>query len=382
MSSLPGTISEAFALANINSPSLVLKLQQSGLSVEELLEVSSSQLGLEPKLRPAFFEFASWALRVRCTSSHVSPSVDPSPSSVIALNSLRADMFSPATVRAQRPAIKRYLSLCSECGLRAWPLSERSVELFAASLKAEVPRSANAYLSHVKSRAEAEGHVTSPGVAGLLARLHKAVARNKGPPESEDPFTLCLLENLVLAAAGRRDELLVCKLVIFAFFVIARFDEVRALSRSSEQNGDLTVNIPKSKTDASALGVRIRFCCCCTEGSFAPGVPICPVHVLSHGDFALVAGFPPHKLRSLLSSILGRAGVTVEVPGRKRRLYGFHSSRVGGYQCALASGLDRDVAKKAGRWKSDAAAGYERDAILAGLHERRLRRWPLRGLPD
>ena len=95
------------------------------------------------------------------------------------------------------------------------------------------------------------------------------------------------------------------------------------------------------------------------ERNFACGIPIFPVHVLSRGGLAVVADFSPQKLRSRLSSCLARAEVAVGVPGRTRRLYGFHSSRVGGYRRALASGLDRDLLRRrvAGRRKLPTVTG-------------------------
>ena len=59
-----------------------------------------------------------------------------------------------------------------------------------------------------------------------------------------------------------------------------------------------------------------------------------------------------HTIKCCMALIflLDLAGVENPEPGRKRALYGFHSPRIGGTQCALVAGMEREVVRILGRW--------------------------------
>lgn len=370
----------------IVSAALEKLLTKAGYAPRDLVELSASQLGVPPRLRSLYnrlvlgiYEAGNSAplpLNSASTSTRAQQLILPGTTA-----SVSSDMVSSSTRTAMSSGVKKYLSARANNNINPLPVSEASLESFASWLKINLPKSANAYLSHVRSHSEINLRPCySQDLQTFAKRLRTSLARSAGSRESDEPLTISLLEQLALAAASP-SEILILKMLAFCFFTILRIDEVRCCTRSRRDNGDICVTVSKSKTDQTGKGVSLCFMCCCSYGSWsAPGVAFCPVHALDDKNFKFAQAAPDTDARIAIDTMFEKIGISNNCSQRNRRLYNFHSSRIGGYQCALASGLDRELAKRMGRWSMqwNTCALYEGDAILSCLHTRVMPFWPLR----
>jgi len=153
-----------------------------------------------------------------------------------------------------------------------------------------------------------------------------------------------------------------------------------ALTRSSisfEEDGNLVLTLPASKTDYFRKGVRIPLAAAPNRSPTCPAItlrtlfnrfpanPKAPLFAKTFGPFSR-----DHLIKTIRNALLDA--------GLSPTGFSGHSLRRGAAVSAVAAGIPRDEIKALGRWKSDAVDLYfksEPSKIL--IHSRKLHAAPL-----
>ncbi len=286
-----------------------------------------------------------------------------------ALAALDRDTVKPRTWEARKSALGAFRRAMSEAGLTSDPpLTTEKVEAFAAWLKQKMPKSAVCYLAVCKG-------VWSSGAGFPLGEnRYKAVLKSlqatQPVPEQERPITVKMMQELEPADPG---QLVALRYVVRSFFLLARFaDYNKALLERKEDEIHYSLQRGASKT-GKALRLCLR-CSCGWSPATASGIPICPVHCFEEEPAAAPAA---RTLRKDFAALLQGNGHALSEEGRKRPLFGLHSTRIGGACALAAAGATVDTILKIGLWseKSSTLSHYLGDARLSGAIQPFV--WPL-----
>lgn len=304
----------------------------------------------------------------------------------------RLDALAPTSVMSYSSEVALYVDVCSSATMVPWPVSVRSLELFASTLKAAGYRGANSYLSAVLTCQRMMGREVSDEVMCARSRAAKTLARGLGDPHRVEAVTV---QNLVdvkdwleghLPAAQDDDwgfSILVFRLCVVGMFFMLRVEELLQLRqqdvlRCTGPQGEVELVLTWGKTNPGETVVRRKLKCVCApcqiEGRGVVQVcPVCSVHALGNGGASMGTAFLSQgvKHRALgysgflmrLRMLLGAVGCEMRTACGAQR-YGTHSLRRGGAQALARANWPVDAIQRWGRWESDVVFAYVQDVIF------------------
>ena len=286
-----------------------------------------------------------------------------------------------STKNTYRAGSNRYIKLCSEVGLTAYPATERTLSLFVASMYKDglAGSTAKTYLAGVRYSQIAMG-MDDPDMGSML-RLEYAVKGFRklsgGPVRSRLPITPTILGKLKMVwaqSADQMDATMLWAAACMCFFGFLRSGEIVVPSATTYNPavhlsyGDvkadniatpqyIEVTIKASKTDPFRKGVTVYL------GS--TGAALCPVaailrYMVTRGSrpgpfFLFKDGHP--LTRDRLVTEMRKA---MSLAGVDSKHYSGHSFRIGAATTAAARGLQDSLIKTLGRWESAAYTLYIR----------------------
>ena len=288
-----------------------------------------------------------------------------------------------STRSSYRSGSKRYVDFCSSKSLSPFPVAERTLSLFLASLYSEglSGNTAKTYLAGIRYTQIAMG-LGDPKISEMqqleyIIKGFRKLSGGKARPRL--PITPPILEKLRKYWASsseleRHDSTMLWAASCMCFFGFLRTGEVVVPSDSGYDPavhlsyGDVKVDrirspsyievtIKASKTDPFRKGVNVYL--------GATGVALCPVaSILSYmvsrgsrpGPFFTFSDQRPLTRDRLVKEVRQ----AMRASGIDDRLYSGHSFRIGAATTAASCGLQDSIIKTLGRWESAAYTIYIR----------------------
>ena len=246
---------------------------------------------------------------------------------------LEEDMFAEATTGARSSAVQKFKQIIGH-GVEGERITAEEIYEYAAELKARLPQSGVAYLSHIKTIIEQDGK-KFPISAGEYKRCITSIEKSMKPPAQDTPLLLQHLRPLV-AEPKTEEEKITVGAIVRCWFLAARVNEMLKKAKIQffrDEKGTEVMAYDLSSTgktrSKTGQGVRARFICAC--GRFpnpGSGVPLCPVHCLDDEGLKKARSLGYVKILKNLRSLLTRAGVDKEEDGERCR-WGTHSAKIG-----------------------------------------------------
>ena len=216
-----------------------------------------------------------------------------------------------------------------------------------------------------------------PFVQVVLAGLQRQLAK---PKKKKEPISVGMLSAMVQSADGSLTDLRLMAMALLAFSAFLRCDELVKLRCCDVIFGpaDMTINLPKSKTDQLREGSSVVVA--------RSGTPTCPVTMLQqyctraaldrtsqnfmfrgivrtkNGEKLRKSGHISYtRVRELMLQRLAKLGYDAAK-------FSMHSFRAGGATAAANAGVPDRLFKRHGRWRSESAKdGYVKDSVESRL---------------
>ena len=323
----------------------------------------------------------------------------------LAIREIQADS-SRGPAASKLRTIERFLR-CFNLGLV--PFTVRVVYALGSALKWRKYRAAEQYLYMARATAERRGAVVSKAASRAVTDMIRSCRRGLGPSRRCEGL---IMENLpalpggaaAWAAGGPMRPRSV--LVIGSWYMLREIEFSNAETRSVHFNMavlSITLTLPVSKADPSALGTSVTHGCCClsvaTDGlehsackELMRSRALCPFHQLLDHMAILRRTFPKRFDNNgwarpgfpLFPDSSGRVCTKEGVAATIRRaaallgqpthdpgglaLHTGHALRVTGAQALARAGLSEHQISLLARWGSAAVLRYIRTAPLASTH--------------
>ena len=309
-----------------------------------------------------------------------------------AVRDLEAGFYAASSAASVRSRRRCYAGILSQWGLRPFPADLARVKYIGAGLKSGKYRSYASVLAQFKVDSERNGDTWSAAMLRMQADAARSCRRGLGPSIQALPLPFERLHELPPdprpwvsgGPVGPRNAI-----------VCGSWWMARELELSTLRAGLLTIvvepspvaslELPASKSDVAALGVRRAHACIC--GGSRPRAD-CPVHSAWDQRLLLAKMFPsmhqegaasmalplfptargtaPTK-RAMTETIVMAArllGVPLSSADGMNRITG-HTLRPTGAQGLAKMGLDMWSIELLGRWGSKAVQRYVRDATVS-----------------
>ena len=278
-----------------------------------------------------------------------------------AVQELHGARLARSSVGPRRSILRTLKALAEGAGFRLFPASSAKIAKIGAALKAARYRAARNYLNTYKLENVRRGHVLSHRAVQLFRDTVRACQRDVAPvarsravrPEDLGP----------LRPKWLRDALVV------SCWWLLRESEIRSVKTEdvsfSGDKREVSLLLPRSKTDQEGRGVERNLKCACTSEDRAVAW-LCPTHACTR----LVARARECGSPWLMGDASGarwRAGgwaralsehLSPLTPYESGRSWGGHSCRRGGAQFLARRGCPVGTIKWLGRWGSDAVLKY------------------------
>ena len=268
-----------------------------------------------------------------------------------------------------------------------YPLALKSLIAISAIFKRGGYRAFQNYVSAAKARHKELGHQWSDQLDNAVRWCTRSVVRGIGPPRQSQPlwFHNLLRLELDFQPLVQDGPIGPWHLAMLATMFLLREIEVAHALRSSLTYNctmqEVTLLLPVSKSDPSALGTSRTWCCLCQHRALA-----CPYHVAlaytQHWDnkfgrraaassmylFPTSTGEMIQKVAVISSfEALARLVGQPTQADNGSRLLGGHSARVTGAQILAAHGIEVNRIRILARHSGDTILRYVGDAPLAAL---------------
>ncbi|OLP86253.1 DNA (cytosine-5)-methyltransferase 3A [Symbiodinium microadriaticum] len=312
------------------------------------------------------------------------------------LSALDADVLASSTVSSNASRVRMYETICRIAEVEAWPVSQRSVRIFAACLKQGHYKSVKIYFSAVLGhQMRTMGMAVPPEVQRCITDSSRAALRGAGPSKLKDYFHVPVLRKVIRQDAGAEgfspgrpdhmaDVLLVCCWFMFRE-IEASASQVCHVYMNTGAN-EVSVMLPVQKTDSRGLLCTRTLKCACRVSR----QDLCPFHAMkrhllrlsANGHEAVSSRAPlfPDATGSVMTketfvrhvrATLAACDVelTREFQGQELQRFTGHIARVSGAQWLHNLGVPLQMLQILGRWASLTILKYLQAA-------------PLRVLPD
>ena len=270
---------------------------------------------------------------------------------------------------------------CQSRGLEPYPLTPGKIALAAALLIKGAYRSGKLYIGAMKQQHIALGHAYPAGLAQEYRESRRAVTRGLGPARQAEELDLTGINTIpkdVWVKQGRAlGPCWIKEAIVIGAWWMTREVELSAAKAEhltfikGEGCGGCTWLLPVSKNDHMALGKKRTHWCACPS-------PLCPV----------AAAKKLHEASSKLAMALARAENNMplvpttggrhynkqqivnyiqhaaRIAGQKETYITGHSLRCTGAMRMARAGQREEVICTFGRWESQAAKRYIREAWL------------------
>ena len=289
--------------------------------------------------------------------------------------------LAPSTITSYRSGIRSYRLFCWHTGSLAFPLSELTLQRFAASLGSRVSHSTiKVYLAGVQYLSILLGFHVSISRMPQLHYLLRGIRRTQGASfsrPSRQPITyrhLLLIQYRIQFLQHTPFQRLMFRTATsLAFFGLlrvseytsagaARFDPSSTLLVTdvsiNAENTILTIRLRASKTDPFRVGCSVRV--------GASGSTTCPVALMRQYLRARADGQGPLFVLSPGRYLTRQDMVRLLrccLPGLSN--VNTHSFRIGGASAAASAGISDSCIQILGRWSSDAYKRYVRFSDLS-----------------
>ena len=274
---------------------------------------------------------------------------------------------SKASRDIKRGEVMKLAKMLESAEDNVFPLSHTLVEKVAACLKASNMKSGDQYLNELKLRHVEEGHDLPPWLIRPFSMCKKALTRCKGPTKRALEAKLEGISDDAWAATKRKAGEGIDPVWSYAWACLWMLREIEASNckwehvRADGQAKQVSLNIPISKMDQSALGVKGTLQCC----GESPCSRFCAWGVWQ----ILVSAVPQERHR--------KGHIFVDEKGNKltraKMIEGWkkvtgkdvtgHSARRSGAMEYIRRGLQIQELAFLGRWKSAVVLTYANDAL-------------------
>ena len=304
------------------------------------------------------------------------------------LDSVVRQLFSAGLATSTKKTYKtggdRYVDFCTKAGITAFPVSERALSLFAASLFNDglSGNTAKTYLAGIRYTQIAMG-LPDPKICAMvqLEYIIKGFRRLSGgrtrPRLPITPAILSKLKQCWAVSGSQHNSSMLWAASCMCFFGFLRSGEIVVLSDaeydasvhlsygdvkadSVQKPSYLEVAIKASKTDPFRKGVKVYL--------GAPGAELCPVAAIL--SYMVIRGSLPgpffmfeDKRPLTRDRFVGEMRKALEQAGVTAKQYSGHSFRIGAATTAASCGLQDSLIKTLGRWESAAYTVYIRTPI-------------------
>ena len=217
------------------------------------------------------------------------------PQNLVQLSALDADVLAASTVSSNTSRVRMYETICRIAEVEAWPVSQRSVRIFAACLKQGHYKSVKVYFSAVLGhQLRTLGVSVPPEVQRCITDSSRAALRGAGPSRLKDYFHVPVLRKVFRQEAGDEgfspdrpdhmaDVLLICSWFMFRE-IEASASQVCHVSMNIGA-GEVSVMLPVQKTDSRGLLCTRTLKCACRVSQ----QDLCPFHAMKRHFLRLSA---------------------------------------------------------------------------------------------
>eukprot|EP00731_Ephydatia_muelleri_P033273 Em0027g21a len=271
------------------------------------------------------------------------------------LDSVVRQLFSAGLATSTKKTYKtggdRYVDFCTKAGITAFPVSERALSLFAASLFNDglSGNTAKTYLAGIRYTQIAMG-LPDPKICAMQCWAVSGSQHNSSMLWAAS--CMCFFGFL------RSGEIVVPSDAEYDASVHLSYGDVKA--DSVQKPSYLEVAIKASKTDPFRKGVKVYL--------GASGAELCPVAAIL--SYMVIRGSLPgpffmfeDKRPLTRDRFVGEMRKALEQAGVTAKQYSGHSFRIGAATTAASCGLQDSLIKTLGRWESAAYAVYIRTPI-------------------
>ena len=306
---------------------------------------------------------------------------------------LVSGFYSAATIGSYCSEVKLYEEIVQAGGLRPWPVSEDSIQVFASAMKAVGYKSTRMYFSAITQANEMMNFRLSLEEKQAM-RLAKNACRRDGEDERfKEPIELSMLDRVNDTIQPNREALLTARLCVIGLFFMLRPDELLKLRGYNNcgtvdckchadvcvADSSMRIAIRGDKTDQSGKPKYRSLQCVCQGNKLNKLVPMCPVcctKLIRRDSDTMGADSKWWVSQGIMSKRMGQEGFrkmmremlvlvgekVVDERGIHR--FGGQSLRRGGAQAAALAGVPVHLIKLFGRWTSDVVYRYVRDTPL------------------
>ena len=295
------------------------------------------------------------------------------------LAALDADVLASSTISSNTCRVRLYETVCRTAEIEAWPLSQRSVRVFAGCLKQGHYRSIKVYFSAIVGhQMRSLGAGVAPDIQRCISDSTRSALRGAGPPRLKEHYHVPVLRKVIEREARPEgfdpanpahmgDVLLLC-----AWWMLREVESAAAqLGHVSMSQGamEVTLMLPVQKNDTQGMLCSRTLKCACR----AARQDLCPYHAmkrhllrLAHSSSEAVASRAPlfpDAGGGVISkdSFIRHARATLqacdvpiikEFEGQELHRFTGHISRVSGAQWLHNLGVPMQMLQILGRWSS------------------------------
>ena len=312
------------------------------------------------------------------------------------LAALDADVLASSTISSNTCRVRLYETVCRTAEIEAWPLSQRSVRVFAGCLKQGHYRSIKVYFSAIVGhQMRALGAGVAPDIQRCISDSTRSALRGAGPSRLKEHYHVPVLKRVIEREARPEgfdpanpahmgDVLLLC-----AWWMLREVESAAAqLGHVSMNQGamEVTLMLPVQKNDTQGMLCSRTLKCACR----AARQDLCPYHAmkrhllrLAHSSSEAVASRAPlfpdagggviskdsfiRHARATLAAC--DVPIVKEFEGQELQRFTGHISRVSGAQWLHNLGVPMQMLQILGRWSSLTILKYLQSAPLQVLPE-------------
>ena len=308
------------------------------------------------------------------------------------LNELHRNTYAATTTKSRDSRWRLWLQLTHAWDLDPLPLTVRSVNAVAASLRAGGYKSAKLLFSQARQQHVAETRTSVPPEVLLrMSQVERAVERGRGPSKIKDSFFVEDVARITdtntefpdSAAWSqylryRIDMVIICCWWLLRGIEAAAVMFAQAWTEVTHSGRTAFITLPCTKTDIVGLCVTRSHPCSCQRSK-----TLCPYHALRRhldrmkelgytDDSPLFPGRDGHPLQhhettEIFRSVIHATGTVMTRVGPEGILlqrFCEHVCRVSGAQMLTRRGFPLDTVQLIGRWGSDAIKVYVQEAPL------------------
>ena len=308
------------------------------------------------------------------------------------LQELHKNTYAATTTKSRDSRWKLWLQLTNAWDLDALPLTVRSVDAVAASLRAGGYKTAKLLFSQARQEHVAQTHTpVPPEVILRMTQAERAVERGRGPSKLKDSFYVEDIAKIDTTArdfpthirwatslSHRIDMVIICCWWLLRGIEAASVLLNQAWTEITHSGRTAFITLPCTKMDIVGLCVTRSHPCSCHRSK-----ALCPFHALQrHLTRMRSLGYPDdsplfpghesqpllhHQTVEIFRSVIEATGTTMTrngPNGSALQRFCEHVCRVSGAQMLTRRGFPLDTVQLLGRWGSDAIKVYVQEAPL------------------